>query len=834
MLGRRRIHTLLRWTLLLGWGSLGSAYLGSARAAAQLDLTEATVVADTELTPLEKTALKMLLDEVAARSGGDWTQSVRWPADRAPTVVVGSRRHLPAVAGRFAAQLGEVPAELPAEGYHIQVLSDEQGSAVFVLGNDPRGTLYGVGRLLRALNLYPDRVTLAADFELTSAPAYSLRGHQLGYRPKTNSYDAWDLPVWEQYYRDLVVFGANAVELVPPRTDDDATSPHFPRPQLEMIEGMSALADRYGLDVWIWFPALDADYEDDRTMRASLKEWGQVFQALPRIDAVFVPGGDPGHTHPRVLLDLLAKQTENLHRYHPQAQMWVSPQSFNETWMAEFLGILRDQSPEWLSGVVFGPQVRLSLPKLREAVPERYPIRHYPDITHSRQCQYPVPDWDVAHAVTSARECINPRPLGEATIFRLLEPYTVGFLTYSEGCNDDVNKAVWSALGWQPDQDVETILREYAGYFIGADYREGFAQGLLALERNWRGPLLTNWNVETTLEQFQSLERQADSQTRGNWRFQQALYRAYYDAYVRARLLNETALEMRALERLDRARPGITRAALDEAEAILDSADAAPVATRLRERLDELAEDLFQSIKMQTSVKRYQAIDVDRGATLDTADFPLNNRYWLKQRLAQLRQTDDEAARVRGIREIVEWTNPGPGGFYDDLGNPARQPHLVVGPGFDHDPAFLVSAHGGFAGPETIEQAQTQPWRMAWMDHAEAMLEAPLVVRYTGLDPDGRYRLRIVYAGDGPQKKIRLATVDGIEIHPMQAKPMPIRPLEFEVPLEATRSGTLELHWTRESGLGDNGRGCQVSELWLLRGEPVEAAEVNSGGKAGQ
>ena len=41
--------------------------------------------------------------------------------------------------------------------------------------------------------------------------------------------------------------------------------------------------------------------------------------------------------------------------------------------------------------------MRMSLPELRAAVPKRYPIRHYPDITHSRQSQYPVPDWDVAY-----------------------------------------------------------------------------------------------------------------------------------------------------------------------------------------------------------------------------------------------------------------------------------------------------------------------------------------------------------------------------------------------------------------------------------------------------
>ena len=132
--------------------------------------------------------------------------------------------------------------------------------------------------------------------------------------------------------------------------------------------------------------------------------------------------------------------------------MWVSPQSFNQEWLDEFLAILREQ-PAWLGGVVFGPQVRVSLAELRAAVPAQYPIRHYPDITHSLQCQYPVPDWDVAFALTEGREVINPRPLGQAAIFRACRDHTIGFITYSEGCNDDVNKIVWSGLGWDPEAD---------------------------------------------------------------------------------------------------------------------------------------------------------------------------------------------------------------------------------------------------------------------------------------------------------------------------------------------------------------------------------------------
>src|SRR5262249_48819447 len=151
----------------------------------------------------------------------------------------------------------------------------------------------------------------------------------------------------------------------------------------------------------------------------------------------------PGHTQPKHLMALLEKQAANLRKYHPKAQMWVSPQSFTKEWMDEFLAIVKKE-PLWLGGIVHGPQVRLSIKQLREAEPERYPIRNSPDITHSLRCQFPVPDWDVAFALTEGREGINPRPLGMATIFHAERKHTVGFLTYSEGCNDDVNKMVWS------------------------------------------------------------------------------------------------------------------------------------------------------------------------------------------------------------------------------------------------------------------------------------------------------------------------------------------------------------------------------------------------------
>ncbi len=820
----------MKTSLALWLAFLLASLLGSATCARTLDLTKAEVVVSPNASARQMKAAQMLVEEIGKRTGARLPVVKAWRDDLATAIVISDRNTPPASAKRFSGLLEPSTSPAAPEGYSLRTASADGKSAVLLTGNDDRGVFFGVGRLLRMFAMATGNLALPDDVNVSSSPKYSLRGHQLGYRPKTNSYDAWDLPQWEQYYRDLIVFGANAVELVPPRTDDDATSPHFPRPPLEMMVGMSGLADGYDLDVWIWFPAMAADYTNTATVETELREWGAVFAKLPRIDAVFVPGGDPGHTQPKHLLGYLERAKQVLRRTHPKAQLWVSPQGFSQVWLDEFLEILRRDEPAWLDGIVFGPQVRVSLPVLLAQLPKKYPVRRYPDITHSRQCQYPVPDWDFALAVTHGRECINPRSLGEANIFRQLQSGTIGFLTYSEGCNDDVNKTVWSALGWDPDAPVIDALRDYSAYFIDTKLRDDFAQGLLALERNWRAPLASNEQVETTLRQFQAMERAADAKLLDNWRFQQALYRAYYDAYERRRLLVAITSESDALDRLRSADQVGALAAMDAAEQSLDAAHAAPVAPELRARIVSLADALYQSIRMQTSVPRFQAIHVGRGATLDTVDYPLNNRFWLKQRFAELRRNSDEAARLEGLRDIVDWTNPGPGGFYDDLGNYSSQPHLVVGEGFDTDPSFLQSAHAGFAGPDNVsddDPVDTERWRTSWLDHAESMNDAPLTLRYEDLDPSESYRIRVVYAGDGPEKRVRLTANDNLEVHPLFDKPSPIQPVEFSIPRAATASGTLTLQWHREPGRGDNGRGCQVSEVWLIkdREEVVPAKE---------
>ena len=361
----------------------------------------------------------------------------------------------------------------------------------------------------------------------------------------------------------------------------------------------------------------------------------------------------------------------------------------------------------------------MSLPQLREAIPAsaiRFATIPTSRTAGSASIRCPIGTWRTRSPEPRG---INPRPLGEATIFRLLQPYTIGFLTYSEGCNDDVNKAVWSGLGWNPDAQVIDILREFGRYYIGDRYADDFAQGLLALERNWQGPLLTNAGVYVTLEQFQAMEKAASPEVLKNWRFQQALYRAYYDAYVRARLIYETELEERAMDRLARGRPRAARCRRWTRPKRFWMRPTRRVAADWRTRVFELADDLFASIKMQTSVPKYKAIGVDRGATLDTIDVPLNNRLWLKERFAVLRAMSVEAERLARHRRDRQLDQSRPGRILRRPGQarlaaaPGRRARLRQGSGVPR-----IVAH-------RLRRLRPDA-RQSWKDHAESLLEAPL------------------------------------------------------------------------------------------------------------
>ncbi len=800
--------------LLAGMGialeGMGAALPDSGRdKAGRLDFSAAVVVTPPNLGATQQKAVTVLREEMQKRTGIHLEQATRWPDSPRPIIAMGLQSQVKQFAGPLAAELEKTRAPGP-EGF-ILAVERQPREMILIVASDSRGLLYGVGRLLRTMELAPQTALVPEGLRIATAPKYPLRGDQLGYRPKVNAYDAWSEAQFEQYIRELALFGANSIEIVPPRTDDQRSSRHMKVPPLEMMARLSQIIDSYGLDVWIWYPNMGKDYTGEAAVRAELAEREEIFRRLKRIDHVFVPGGDPGDLSMEALFPWLDRVAAVLHKYHPRAKIWVSPQGFQAADRRR-LGVFYrhvNEKPAWLGGVVYGPWISAPLPQLRAAIAKEIKIRNYPDITHSVVCQYPVHNWDVAFALTLHRECYNPRPLAMKTIHNRFADYTCGSLCYSEGINDDVNKFVWLGQDWDSATPVVETLRQYARLFISADFSDELAQGLLAEERNWDGPLAVSQQVDVTLQQWRELEKLVPPATRENYRFQMGLLRAYYDAYVKRRLVHETELEALAMDVLRMQSAQGSFAALEKAESILQRACTEPVAADLKQKCEALADALFEKIGSQLDVKKHGAQSRTRGAFMDGIDAPLNHAAWLRAEYRRVRELPDEPARLEAIEQILNRTNPGPGGFYDSLGTPGGERRVVNPVPWAEDPGTMKSPRTDF--PYDLELPGHRDVPLAWRKQKSTIFDTPLRIAYDNLDPQASYSIRAVYAGEF-SKPSSLVANDAYVIHRQLHGSRPLVQ-EFPIPPEATANGHLELVW----------RGGGVAEVWLIRHSPRNA-----------
>jgi hypothetical protein len=206
------------------------------------------------------------------------------------------------------------------------------------------------------------------------------------------------------------------------------------------------------------------------------------------------------------------------------------------------------------------------------------------------------------------------------------------------------------------------------------------------------------------------------------------LLRSIYDAYTRRRLLYETKLENKANAVLAKAREFGSSKAMDDALQLLDRASKNPHVLELRQRIVELCDSLFQSIGLQTSVKKYQASGPERGAVLDYLDYPLNNRWWLDDEFTKIRAMESEQEKLKRLEEIRCWENPGPGCFYDDVGNIAKSPHVVRGEGWDTDPLLVRNPNPGYWWWDNGFSRKRLSWQVS--------MDWPIAVRYERIDPN--------------------------------------------------------------------------------------------------
>ncbi len=523
---------------------------------------------------------------------------------------------------------------IPRDGFDIAV----DASHVAVSASGIRGFIYGFGMFLRKIVSVCGVPALAEDISGEYRPDKSIRGHQVGYRTTPNTYDAWSYDDYRRYYLDMMFFGSNTVEHIPYEKGISRRNRLMKYDEEEFLIKATQMADEFDLDVSLWHPNNDGE-----TVEQAAERRGKLYETVPRLDVVFPPGGDPGEFYPDEFVLRCKEISKALKKSHPDAQMWPSAQQPHSipTWGEEFIEEM-EKLPEEIDGVIHGPNHAFDLETLRRRLPSKYPIRLYPDITHNVRCEYPVhfdrDDWHFALTTGLSRECTNPRPREYRRIHRLTRRYVVGSVSYSEGITDDVNKAVWADMDYNPDCDLRTTLLDYARlFFFGADV-EKIADGIFALELNWQCDPAENPTIDRTLETFESLAEEY-AFLNENWRFLQLLMRAKCDWVLRRRRIFELGL-------IKLAEKEIRNGNLESARKILET-DFDAEYKKQRGDITDLAQKLFELIGLQSDIENYCADNWERGAILETMDLPVTDRKWLLGRL-------DIAENAETMQKVID------------------------------------------------------------------------------------------------------------------------------------------------------------------------------------
>ena len=196
---------------------------------------------------------------------------------------------------------------------------------------------------------------------------------------------------------------------------------------------------------------------------------------------------------------------------------------------------------------------------------------------------------------------------------------------------------------------------------------------------------------------------------------------------------------------------------------------------------------------IETSVKKYNAIGLNRGAIIDYLDVPMNNRLWLEDEFVKIQNLSSEAEKLVQLDVIRNWENPGEGSFYDDLGTLDRSKHLVIGEGLNTDPLMKRNPNPGFwYWDEGFNRL-----RLSWL----VSMDEPIAMVYEDIDINADYDIRIT------GYRVANIQINGEWVKPFVFNNEIGSVIEYHVPAKAVKSGKLVLNW------GDP----EITEVWLIK-----------------
>jgi hypothetical protein len=861
---------VLRCTVGFVLFSAFSAYGGEFRSV--------TICIGTQANPVEHRVARLLARRIA-EPGGLPTKveqnAVQLPSDTLG-ILLGIPGHNKELSQQLEAHRIAAPSSLEPgpEGFLVTTLADRD-NILLAAGSDSRGVLYAAGEILRQLTITEQTVTLPDTLSIRTAPAFEIRGTQYGQSGVARRLAGvrdWTPAETQRVIIDYALAGAN-------------TFPTEPGPMFDFIKSFGLMTQGgFGANTGSGPPEWAAQESIGRigyvclsvpeAREAQLKRCEEHFRTSPTYDYVKFHGGDGGgcecdlcEPYGLTFIRTVEEMAKIIHKYHPTTRIYFTNQKFDNADDNAIFRYLQEEPRSWLWGWGYGPGSdattwqpghrqthRMDLfrypgfgpfdlypREILRQLPPRHVLTYYNEITHWRYSQhgyiqmYPRADRE-GHLPPQTGHFIYERRPDQALtmvydrltffawpryyhrVFNDLMRYGVGDVTHSSGHHDHFNQWMWQRLLWSPRTDVEDVVAEYCNTWFGPEAKSLMAEAIFQLEENLEEDPNTPLIAKQGIDRYYRLVTEAGLnipafQRRTNWLWRQFMQKGALDKYVQLAVRQQVDLQREIEQVISKAlERGDTVSAVNKSLAKLDGIKETAEMIALREEAGRLGEESNSLFGVRN--EGYFNLEHD-----------FIGLGWLRRQLidaAQANSTD----QIELLRMIVDYENPGAGGFYDNLGTYNRAPHVVNGYPYDHGQPYVSEMLSEDNRPSQRSMHFTQ-------DEADGV-----TLRYHDLDPDAQYRVRFTFVRPWFQsrysmrmnQKSQMILADDIVLADDQ--PLPERMSEFvtfEIPPEATRDGELLIRLRKAKGVAEGpqvereqwrnsgGWGTLVSEVWLMK-----------------
>jgi hypothetical protein len=409
---------------------------------------------------------------------------------------------------------------------------------------------------------------------------------------------------------------------------------------------------------------------------ALMAQWDKDSSRRADHDVMRFFAGDPGgctdvRCRPwgRTFIHLCEEMAAIWLKYHPKSIVLIANQGLDNAGEEAIFDYYKEKPRTWSYGVAYGPgsnpmsryfrrelrndlfvypgkgPVDRYLAEMLHELPMDQHIMHYSDITHWIRSQYQIdrPEPNIVKAYN--RRMFHARPKAMYRIFQAIMPFSEGDIIYSEGNHDEFHQYLWARLLWNPNRELEDVMREYCVLYFGEDSAEPMVRALFQLEENLVTPLDTNPGIG----RYYALVKEAGDnmpewRMKHDYRWRLHMQKAALDQYLQYKLRNELNHEQRARDVLTAAKPGQYEPAIKQALDILRAPTETEEMKRLRDEAGRLGEESDR-------------LHGDRNLGYFKLDTPLRNIPGEIDSLQEAQAAKSDEDKKTALDSVLELTN---------------------------------------------------------------------------------------------------------------------------------------------------------------------------------